>query len=170
MTSQRSAPTANRRDAASASVEPEARSLPASGYPPLAGPPTDAPAADPPADNPPADNPPTDDPPADDLPGDDPPASGLERSVRGEHPMRQTGAFPKAAAAPQPQGSLDSAVVDELTRRLPTSELVKIIKGALECGRRNLPFTESDFLRAMTFGSSALPTRQPARGNRTPRG
>jgi hypothetical protein len=61
-------------------------------------------------------------------------------------------------------------VVEELTRRLPTAELVKIIKGALECGRRNLPFTESDFLRAMTFGSSSLPTRQPPRGPRTPRG
>jgi hypothetical protein len=70
----------------------------------------------------------------------------------------------------QPEGSLDSAVVDELTRRLPTSELVKIIKGALECGRRNIPFTESDFLRAMTFGASALPTRQPPSTGRNRRG
>ena len=53
---------------------------------------------------------------------------------------------------------MDSKLVEELTRRLPTSELIKIIKGALECGRRNVPFTESDLLRAMTFGpgSSAL--------------
>jgi hypothetical protein len=41
------------------------------------------------------------------------------------------------------QGSnMDSNLVEELTRRLPTSELVKIIKGELECGRRNVPFTE----------------------------
>jgi hypothetical protein len=96
------------------------------------------------------------------------PASGLERSAPKGVSMRETGAFPKAP--PAPQGSLDSAVVEELTRRLPTSELVKIIKGALECGRRNLPFTESDFLRAMTFGSSALPSRLPPRGPRPPRG
>ena len=66
------------------------------------------------------------------------------------------------------EGHLDSNVVEELTRRLPTSELVKIIKGALECGRRNVPFTESDLLRTMTFGSSALPPRQPS-GPRPPR-
>jgi hypothetical protein len=104
-----------------------------------------------------------------DLEADGPP-SGFERPQRADLSKRDTGTFPKAPQAPQ--GSLDSAVVDELTRRLPTSELVKIIKGALECGRRNLPFTESDFLRAMTFGSTALPapTRQPPRGPRTPRG
>jgi hypothetical protein len=50
-------------------------------------------------------------------------------------------------------------VVDELTHRLPTSELVKIIKGALECGKRNLPFTENDLLRAMTFGASSTYVR-----------
>jgi hypothetical protein len=49
---------------------------------------------------------------------------------------------------------MESNLVEELTRRLPTSELVKIIKGALECGKRNEPFTESALLRAMTFGSS----------------
>jgi hypothetical protein len=49
---------------------------------------------------------------------------------------------------------MDSRIVEELTNRLPTSELIKIIKNALECGRRNVPFTESDLLRAMTFGSS----------------
>jgi hypothetical protein len=68
------------------------------------------------------------------------------------------------------EAHLDSRIVDELTSRLPTSELVKIIKGALECGRHNLPFTESDLLRAMTFGSSSLPVRQPTRGTRAPRG
>ena len=95
--------------------------------------------------------------------------TGVERSNPMELAKRETGTYPKAP--PPIEGSLDSAVVEELTRRLPTSELVKIIKGALECGRRNLPFTESDLLRAMTFGSSALPTRQPvARGNRLPRG
>ncbi len=57
---------------------------------------------------------------------------------------------------------MDSTVVEELTRRLPTSELVKIIKGALDCGRRNLPFTESDLLRAMTFGDSSTYVRSPA--------
>jgi len=97
---------------------------------------------------------------------DDPP-SRPERSERADLAPRQTGTFPKAHA--QPEGSLDAAVVEELTRRLPTSELVKIIKGALEFGRRNQPFTESDFLRAVTFGASALAPRQPPRGNRTPR-
>jgi hypothetical protein len=56
---------------------------------------------------------------------------------------------------------LDSSIVEELTNRLPTSELVKIIKNALECGRRNVPFTESALLRAMTFGSGMMPSRQP---------
>ena len=54
---------------------------------------------------------------------------------------------------------MDSNLVEELTRRLPTAELVKIIKGALECGRRNVPFTESDLLRAMTFGASSTQLR-----------
>ena len=62
---------------------------------------------------------------------------------------------------------LDSSIVEELTNRLPTSELVKIIKNALECGRRNVPFTESALLRAMTFGSGMMPTRQP--NTRAPR-
>lgn len=60
---------------------------------------------------------------------------------------------------PEQENQMDSKLVEELTSRLPTSELVKIIKGALECGRRNLPFTESDLLRAMTFGTSAPYTR-----------
>lgn len=54
---------------------------------------------------------------------------------------------------------MDSKMVEELTRRLPTSELIKIIKGALECGRRNVPFTESDLLRAMTFGPGTSAAR-----------
>jgi hypothetical protein len=62
---------------------------------------------------------------------------------------------------------LDSSIVEELTNRLPTSELVKIIKNALECGRRNVPFTESALLRAMTFGSGMMPSRQP--NTRAPR-
>jgi hypothetical protein len=82
----------------------------------------------------------------------------------------ESAASREVAASETPMATyLDSSVVEELTRRLPTSELVKIIKGALECGRRNLPFTESDLLRAMTFGSSSVPVRQ-ARGTRSPRG
>lgn len=54
---------------------------------------------------------------------------------------------------------MDSNLVEEITRRLPTSELIKIIKGALECGRRNVPFTESDLLRAMTFGPGSPAAR-----------
>jgi hypothetical protein len=67
-------------------------------------------------------------------------------------------------------GLMDGGIVDELTNRLPTSELVKIIKGALECGRLNRPFTESDLLRAMTFGTTSAPARSAARGPRPPRG
>ena len=58
---------------------------------------------------------------------------------------------------------MDSQMVEELTRRLPTADLVKIIKGALDCGRRNVPFTESDLLRAMTFGTSSTYVRPPAK-------
>jgi hypothetical protein len=54
---------------------------------------------------------------------------------------------------------MDNSLVEELTRRLPTSELIKIIKGALECGRRNVPFTESDLLRTMTFGPGGAAAR-----------
>ena len=57
---------------------------------------------------------------------------------------------------------MDKTIVEELTSRLPTSELIKIIKGALECGKRNLPFTESELLRAMTFGASSTYVRSPA--------
>lgn len=60
--------------------------------------------------------------------------------------------------------NMDSNLVEELTSRLPTSELIKIIKGALECGKRNVPFTESDLLQAMTFGASSTylrTTREP---------
>lgn len=71
----------------------------------------------------------------------------------------------RAKADAASESPLDGGVVEELTRRLPTAELVKIIKGALECGRRNQPFTESDLLRAMAFGSSAA----PARSTRAPR-
>ena len=40
---------------------------------------------------------------------------------------------------PDQESNMDSNLVEDLTSRLPTSELVKIIKGALECGRRNVP-------------------------------
>jgi hypothetical protein len=91
---------------------------------------------------------------ADDLTLDDvtPVSGGSERAVE---------------QAGRAEASLDGSIVEELASRLPTSEIVNIIKGALECGRRNLPFTESDLLRAMTFGS---PSRQPPPGTRVPRG
>jgi hypothetical protein len=57
--------------------------------------------------------------------------------------------------SPDEESNMDSNLVEELTSRLPTSELVKIIKGALECGRRNVPFTETDLLRVVTFGAVA---------------
>jgi hypothetical protein len=77
---------------------------------------------------------------------------------------------PPAPVGPRmPEGLMDGGIVEELTNRLPTSELVKIIKGALECGRRNRPFTESDLLRAMTFGSTTAPP-SASRGPRVPRG
>jgi hypothetical protein len=62
---------------------------------------------------------------------------------------------------------MDKTIVEELTTRLPTSELIKIIKGALECGKRNMPFTESELLRAMTFGASSTYVKAPnERGSR----
>jgi hypothetical protein len=73
-------------------------------------------------------------------------------------PARQEAAKQFPPYAPQP-ASMDSTVIDELTKRLPTAELVKIIKGALECGKRNLPFTESDLLRTMAFGTNTPYTR-----------
>jgi hypothetical protein len=66
--------------------------------------------------------------------------------------------------SPDQESSMDSNLVEEITSRLPTSELVKIIKGALECGRRNVPFTESDLLRAMAFGVSRKEGAQGSRG------
>jgi len=56
---------------------------------------------------------------------------------------------------------MDSNLVEELTSRLPTSELVKIIKGALECGRRNVPFTETDLLRVVAFGAVVRGVKAP---------
>jgi hypothetical protein len=70
--------------------------------------------------------------------------------------------------SPDQESSMDSNLVEEITSRLPTSELVKIIKGALECGRRNVPFTESDLLRAMAFGDRKGP-RGPEEGAKGPR-
>lgn len=44
---------------------------------------------------------------------------------------------------------VNGITVEELASRLPKSELGKIIKGALECGKRNSPFTEADLLGSM---------------------
>lgn len=44
---------------------------------------------------------------------------------------------------------VEGITVEELASRLPKSELGKIIKGALECGKRNAPFTETDLLLSM---------------------
>jgi hypothetical protein len=76
---------------------------------------------------------------------------------------RERKAARKKQAALEKETNMDSQMVEELTRRLPTADLVKIIKGALDCGRRNVPFTESDLLRAMTFGTSAGYVR-PSKG------
>jgi hypothetical protein len=62
---------------------------------------------------------------------------------------------------PEQESNMDSTLVEELTSRLPTSELIKIIKGALECGKRNVPFTESQLLRTMTFGNPSTQLRAP---------
>ena len=51
---------------------------------------------------------------------------------------------------------MDSRIVEELATRLPKAELAKIIKGALECGKRNIPVTEADLIRAITFGANAV--------------
>jgi hypothetical protein len=102
------------------------------------------------------------------------PTTEREFELDGESPDDlATELTPSDEAAPPPseqEAHLDSRIVEELTSRLPTSELVKIIKGALECGRHNLPFTESDLLRAVTFGSSSLPVRPRVRDTRAPRG
>lgn len=50
---------------------------------------------------------------------------------------------------------MNDANLDELTQRLPTSELVKIIKAALAHGRQAQPFTESELFRALTFGAQS---------------
>jgi len=76
-----------------------------------------------------------------------------------------------ATASGETEDKPDYRSVEELASRLPISELVKIIKGALECGKRNLPFTETELLRAMTFGPSssytrALKERAPRSGTR----
>ena len=69
-----------------------------------------------------------------------------------------------ARVSPDQESSMDSNLVEEITSRLPTSELVKIIKGALECGKRNVPFTESDLLRAgLRASAPAAPEAPPRR-------
>jgi hypothetical protein len=47
------------------------------------------------------------------------------------------------------QDIVEGITVEELASRLPKSELGKIIKGALDCGKRNAPFTETDLLGSM---------------------
>lgn len=44
---------------------------------------------------------------------------------------------------------VDGITVEEIASRLPKSELGKIIRGALECGKRDAPFLESDLLASM---------------------
>ena len=66
--------------------------------------------------------------------------------------------------SPDQESNMDSNLVEELTSRLPTSELVTIIKGALDCGRRNVPFTETDLLRVVTFGAVAHKGVKGSRG------
>jgi hypothetical protein len=57
---------------------------------------------------------------------------------------------------------MDSDIVEELATRLPKSELAQIIKGVLECGKRNVPVSEADLIRAITFGASAVFGKAPA--------
>jgi hypothetical protein len=76
------------------------------------------------------------------------------------------------AATATEDGAMDNASVEELTNRLPTSELIRIIKGALECGKRNLPFAQRDLLRAMTIPPPAMGAGSGASqefGGRAPR-
>lgn len=54
-------------------------------------------------------------------------------------------------------GTATGDVAEELAERLPASELVKIIKNALECGRRNIPFTERELWQAAALGASSTP-------------
>ena len=98
-----------------------------------------------------------------DGPGSSSDAAGLE-------PPAPPGALADAAAQDGrgPDGGLvDGQLVEELTDRLPASELVKIIKNALECGRRNVPFTERELWQATALGSSFAAERGASRGSRT---
>lgn len=108
--------------------------------------------------------------PAPSLPSEprSPATGGLSTPSLPDSPSGTVEAAPAAGLAsehgsesvPDERNDMDNnIVVEELTDRLPTSELVKIIKGALECGKRNLPFTETDLLRAMTFGASSTYVR-----------
>ena len=51
---------------------------------------------------------------------------------------------------------MDSHIVEELASRLPKTELAQIIKGMLECGKRNIVVGEADLIRAITFGANAV--------------
>jgi hypothetical protein len=87
-----------------------------------------------------------------------------ERRARHRPWSRERAALVRISAE---ESNMNETIVEELTNRLPTAELVKIIKGALECGRRNVPFTESDLLRAMTFGVNSTYVRSS--GGNSPR-
>ncbi|HWO10956.1 MAG TPA: hypothetical protein VNN80_15785 [Polyangiaceae bacterium] len=80
--------------------------------------------------------------------------------------MTLHGSIPKDQQAAPGAAGADGHSVEELTDRLPTSELVRIIKNALECGRRNVPFTESELLRATAFGASVAAERAGVRERR----
>jgi hypothetical protein len=57
---------------------------------------------------------------------------------------------------------MDSDIVEELATRLPRSELAQIIKGVLVRGKKNIPVSEADLIRAITFGASAVFGKPPA--------
>src|SRR5687767_7507925 len=74
--------------------------------------------------------------------------------------------YPEARCADAEEPAAQSLDVEEVTSRLPTSELIKIIKNALEYGKRNVPFTETDLLRAMTLGQEVSSGRSKERSVR----
>ena len=94
--------------------------------------------------------------------------AGADGSLSAVDALEPSDSATEANASPAAPGAAgrDGHIVEELTNRLPPSELVKIIKNALECGRRNVPFTESELLRAMAFGASFAPERAGAPARR----
>jgi hypothetical protein len=84
------------------------------------------------------------------------------KASRSKHTLSQfRGATAMPSSTSGQECTMDNVIVEELTSRLPTSDLVKIIKSALDCGKQNRPFTESDLLRAMTFGASPSKALRP---------